>query len=94
MIYKNADINGVLTDIEVEDGKIKYIGKLSADGFDLCQNRVFPGLCDTHSHGMIGYDTMDGDGLIKMSVPCQKRRNLMAPYNHDNGYGHHKSCSE
>ena len=67
MIYKNADINGVLTDIEVEDGKIKYIGKLSADGFDLCQNRVFPGLCDTHSHGMIGYDTMDGDGLIKMS---------------------------
>ena len=37
MIYKNADINGVLTDIEVEDGKIKYIGMLWSAYFFLWQ---------------------------------------------------------
>ncbi len=67
MIYKNACINGTLTDIEVEDGKIKYIGKLDADGYDLCGNNVYAGLCDIHTHGAIGYDTMDGSGLPEMS---------------------------
>lgn len=67
MIYKNARINGTLTDIEVENGKIKYIGELYADGYDLCGNDVYAGLCDIHTHGAVGYDTMDGKGLCEMS---------------------------
>ncbi len=67
MIYKNAKIDGVITDIEVCDGKIKSIGKIDADGIDLGENCVYPGLVDIHTHGCVGYDTMDGDGLCEMS---------------------------
>lgn len=67
MIYKNALINGEITDIEVCDGKIKSIEKTDADGFDLGGKCVYPGLVDIHTHGCVGYDTMDGDGLCEMS---------------------------
>lgn len=67
MIYKNALINDEITDIETSDGKIINIGKNDADGFDLGGKKVYPGLVDIHTHGSVGYDTMDGDGLCKMS---------------------------
>lgn len=67
MIYKNALINGEITDIEVRDGKIRSIAKNNADGIDLGGKRVYAGLVDIHTHGCVGYDTMDGDGLLEMS---------------------------
>ena len=67
MIYKNALINDEITDIETSDGKIISIGKNDADGFDLGGKTVYPGLVDIHTHGSVGYDTMDGDGLCEMS---------------------------
>lgn len=67
MIYKNALINGELTDIEACDGKIKSVAKADSSGVDLGGKTVYPGLVDTHTHGCVGYDTMDGNGLCEMS---------------------------
>lgn len=50
------------------DGKISYIGKTDKEGFDLENRKVFAGLTDIHSHGCIGFDTMDGNCLEKMSI--------------------------
>ena len=67
MIFKNCNINGEITDIRTENGKIAEIGKLNGQGTDLGGAKVFPGLIDIHSHGCVGYDTMDGDKLGEMS---------------------------
>ena len=68
-ILKNAKLNGALTDIAVEDGKIVKIGKLTGDGYDCLGNRIYPGLIDIHSHGCLGFDTMDAENrLEEMSV--------------------------
>ena len=41
-IYKNALINGTVTDITVEDGKFLSLKKTSEDGLDLCGKRCTP----------------------------------------------------
>ena len=58
---KNVLLNGVLTDITVDGGKILSIGKTDLDGIDFGGAKIYPGLIDTHSHSCIGHDTMDGD---------------------------------
>ena len=60
-IIKNVRLYGELTDITVENGRIAAIGKTEEDGVDFGGNKIYPGLIDTHSHGCIGRDTMDGD---------------------------------
>ena len=60
MIYKNALLNGQLTDITVENGKIVSLGKTSSTGFNLCGNKVFPGLIDIHAHGCMGLEANSG----------------------------------
>ena len=60
-VLKNLLLDGVLTDITVEDGKIYEIGKSELDGIDFGGAEVYPGLIDTHSHGCIGKDTMRGE---------------------------------
>lgn len=66
-IFKNAELCGEITDIEVCDGKFAAIGKTEADGIDLKGNAVFAGLVDIHCHGCMGYDTMDAVYLNEMS---------------------------
>ena len=68
MIFKNCNINGEIKDIRTENGIIKELGNLRGEGTDLKGARVFAGLIDIHSHGCMGYDTMDGDKLNEMSV--------------------------
>lgn len=60
-VLKNALINGVITDVTVEGGKITNIGKTeAADSYiDIKGNILLPGLVDIHSHGCVGHDTMD-----------------------------------
>lgn len=65
--FKNANLNGEMVDIVVENGKISDIGRFDCDGVDLNGLRVFAGLVDIHAHGVIGYDTMDGNRLCEMS---------------------------
>lgn len=67
MIFKNCLINDSLTDIKTENGKIAELGKFDSNGIDLKGAKVFAGLIDIHSHGCIGYDTMDGNRLCEMS---------------------------
>lgn len=67
LILKNCRVNGEITDIEINDGKISSVGKTEFSGHDLCGKEVFPGLFDIHCHGAVGYDTMDGYGLDKIS---------------------------
>ena len=57
---KNVRLNGILTDITVDGGKVVGIGKTEVEGIDFGGAKIYPGLIDTHSHGCIGYDTMDG----------------------------------
>ena len=68
MIFKNAFINGRMLDIVTENGKITDVGRFAGEGVDLLGKKVFPGLVDIHTHGCIGYDTMDGDKLEEMSM--------------------------
>lgn len=65
-VFKNAN-NGAF-DIVTEDGKIVALEKTSLSGFDLDGADVYPGLFDMHSHGCMGYDTMDQKYLHEMSV--------------------------
>lgn len=65
-VIKNVTLNGELTDITVDNGRIASIGKTDAEGVDFGGNKIHPGLIDIHIHGCIGYDTMEG-GLEEMS---------------------------
>lgn len=74
MVLKNANLNGDITDITIENGRISAIGKAQTDNdfIDLGGCEVYPGLADIHSHGCIGYDTMDETGLEEMSIEQAK----------------------
>ena len=66
-IYKNAKVNGKLTDIRIENGKFTEIGKIDEDGIDLKGQNVIPGLVDIHTHGAVGVDVMDGENIEAIS---------------------------
>ena len=68
---KNAAVYGSICDIGIEEGKIAFIGKTDEDGTDLCGMRVYPGLVDVHSHGCIGYDTMDAEDHLREMAEFQ-----------------------
>jgi len=62
MILKNLLLDGKLTDITVESGKIAAIAPAQGqgNGEDCTGLSVIPGLVDMHAHGCVGFDTMDG----------------------------------
>ena len=60
-VLKNVSLNGKITDITVENGIISSVEKTNSDGVDFGGAEIYPGLIDTHSHGCIGYDTMEGN---------------------------------
>lgn len=64
-ILKNAsvlleDLEFHTTDLVLEDGRIKRIGKTDLPGEDLTGKMVIPGLVDIHTHGCAGGDHLDG----------------------------------
>ena len=61
IVYKNAVINGILTDITVENGKIASLAPTAESGIDCKGLTARAGLFDIHAHGCMGHDTMDGD---------------------------------
>ncbi len=69
-VLKNVTIDGKLTDLVAEDGKIKSIGKTEKHGEDCGGYELYPGLFDIHSHGCRGFDTMEiaGGGLDEMAA--------------------------
>ncbi len=60
-VFKNALINGAITDFITENGKFLKIGKTEESGTDLKGLKVYPGLIDIHTHGCMGLDTMDAN---------------------------------
>ncbi|MBE6695738.1 MAG: N-acetylglucosamine-6-phosphate deacetylase [Ruminococcaceae bacterium] len=60
-ILKNVCLNGILTDIVTENGKILSVGKTDRKGIDCGGYDIYPGLFDIHIHGAVGVDTMDYD---------------------------------
>lgn len=66
-VFKNLNLNGILTNILVENGKIAKIGSINENGIDFSGKSVFPGFIDIHIHGCLGFDTMDGDSLNEIS---------------------------
>lgn len=62
MIISNARIGEQLKTIVMENGKIVSVTDESLVGdIDAHGKRVIPGLIDIHTHGMLGYDTMNAD---------------------------------
>lgn len=62
MVINNADVFGKITNIVIQNGKITALtDEISKKGLDAKGQRVIPGLIDVHTHGCIGYDTMDGN---------------------------------
>ena len=62
MIINNARICGKLKNIVIKDGVIERItDEFAGEGFDARGNEAFAGLIDVHTHGCIGFDTMDAD---------------------------------
>ena len=63
MVIKNARVNGKLNNILIENGKITLVTEdsLSGETIDAGGYDVIPGLIDVHTHGIMGYDTMDAD---------------------------------
>lgn len=68
-VLKNVTIDGKVTDLVAEDGKIRTIGKCERSGEDCEGLELYPGLFDTHVHGAVGYDTMEisDGGLPEMA---------------------------
>ncbi len=72
-VYKNVLLNGGITDITVENGKITSLCKTAENGIDMCKNEVFPGLIDIHIHGGLGMDvTYDNSALQKLCIYLAK----------------------
>lgn len=62
MNINNALVNGKITHIAIENGKIAGFSDTPfSDGMDVGGKRVIPGLIDVHTHGCAGHDTMDAD---------------------------------
>lgn len=64
-ILKNVRLFGVNCDVEYENGVIVSV-KENKDGTP-SGLRLYPGLFDIHSHGMMGMDTCDEGSVEKMS---------------------------
>ena len=60
-LIKNVMLRGELVDIEIADGRFARIGKIEGEGIDFGGKRIYPGLIDIHSHGVTGFDTMEGN---------------------------------
>ena len=63
-VLKNVTVNGRLTDVTVDGGKIISIEKTALEGEDLGSLKLYPGLIDVHAHGCLGHDVMDADGSL------------------------------
>ncbi len=73
MILNNCLIAGKLWSLTLENGKIAAISPQPVEGgVDVGGKRVIPGLVDVHTHGMLGYDTMDADfeTLCRVYASC------------------------
>ena len=61
LVLKNVLLDGTLTDVTAENGKIISIDKTEEDGKDCHGAIIVAGLFDIHSHGAVSHDTMDGN---------------------------------
>ncbi len=62
MILNNLIVKGKLQSIRIKDGKIAEISDTPiTGGADLGGKILIPGFIDIHTHGCMGYDTMDAD---------------------------------
>lgn len=66
-ILKNVTVNGELTDIVIEGGKIAAIGKTDLPGEDRKGEKAYPGLIDIHTHGALGTSVSNGGHLLELS---------------------------
>ena len=73
ILIKNARIDGVLSSVTVENGKILAVTEgeaaVAADRvIDARGAHLYAGLIDVHTHGIQGMDTMDGDNLPALAA--------------------------
>ena len=75
ILIKNARIDGVLSSVTVENGKILAVtagdapaSKKADRVIDAGGALLYAGLIDVHTHGIGGMDTMDGDNLPALAA--------------------------
>ena len=68
LILKNVTLGDSLTDITIDraSGTILSVEPTDLAGRDMAGARVIPGLVDIHSHGCVGYDVIDAEGMAEM----------------------------
>jgi len=68
LILKNVTLGDTLTDITIDraSGTILSVEPTDLAGRDMAGARVIPGLVDIHSHGCVGYDVIDAEGMTEM----------------------------
>ena len=79
-VLKNVILGERLTDVTVESGKIISIDKTSYSGENCNGLKIYPGLIDIHSHGCIGFDTMDEENHLKEMSAFQLKHGITAWY--------------
>ena len=75
-VYKNLIVNGALTDITTEDGRILSVEKTEEAGRDMGGGIARAGLFDVHMHGCLGGDTMDGREAIAVMTKALAKRGV------------------
>ena len=75
-IYKNLIINGVMTDLTCEEGKILSLRKTEEKGLDMGGLTARAGLFDVHFHGCMGEDTIGGGEAIKKMAKTLASRGI------------------
>ena len=75
-VYKNLIIDGVLTDLTCEDGKILSTKKTNEVGLDMGGRTARAGLFDIHFHGCMGEDTIGGGEAIRKMAKTLASRGI------------------
>ena len=75
-VYKNLYVDGALTDIVTEDGKILSTEKTTEDGHDFHGAIARAGLFDIHMHGCLGADIMNGGNDCAVMAEVLAKRGI------------------
>ena len=79
-VLKNVIHKGLLTDVVMDGGVIKSIGKTDLPGEDMAGLKIYPGLIDTHIHGVLGHDVSDLENSLDVISEYELKNGITTWY--------------